>query len=483
MVVPIVDSVIRYLDGLTTQEKVELAAISANMELKFGLPTGILGGELSDGSVVVPRGLFTPGDGSQDSRFEGPLVEVFLDESKLDERLKHQKPIVEKALLAEQGVIVAPTGAGKTVIECLVVAKIQRRTLILTHTAEIVAQIKQAVHRLLGVTPGFVGSGIRDVRPITVGLIQSVRSDDPILKNIGLLLIDEAHHCSAPGYLRLLAACPAKYRIGLTATLRRTDEKEKVIAAALGKTIAEIHVKDLQNEGHLNKGFYRPIFTSVVGTYFDYVSQKCWYYRGSEKSGAPAKCPAPCTYPKDGELEACVYERGYYNWIYDKLGNDELRNERIVKEVFQASLTHPWTVLLTHRKKHANLLATKLCDLAQGPDVHLLHGDLSKKAQAKAVQAFRDEGGVLVSVSQKIGEGFDAPKTSCLVRAMPAGGKVAVRQQTGRIMRPQEKPALIIDFVDSNVARLKRMWMGRRSIYHAIGFQEEPKEKIQGDLF
>lgn len=87
-----------------------------------------------------------------------------------------------------------------------------------------------------------------------------------------------------------------------------------------------------------------------------------------------------------------------------------------------------------------------------------------------------------MAITQILGEGFDAPKTGCLVRAMPAGGRVAVQQQTGRVMRPQDSPSLIIDFVDHRIVWLKRMWMGRQSIYKKLGFSPE-KIEGQSELF
>ena len=98
---------------------------------------------------------------------------------------------------------------------------------------------------------------------------------------------------------------------------------------------------------------------------------------------------------------------------------------------------------------------------------------MSKILRENMIKQFREEGGILVATALILGEGFDAPKTSCLVRAMPAGGRVAVRQQTGRVMRPQEKPSLIVDFVDPNIPWLGRMWRARQSIYKTIGFSPE----------
>lgn len=421
-------------------------------------------------------------DYPNDCTVKGPLVEIDYNEDLLDERAKYQEPLVREAVKQEEGIIVSPTGSGKTVIETMIVCDLKRRALILTHTIEIARQIAATFKRLTGVEPGVIYEGKRDVRPVTIGLIQSVKPEDPILGEIGLLLVDEAHHCSAPTYLAVLKKCPAMHRIGLTATIRKTGEAEKIIHAALGPVIAEIGVKELQATKHLNRGTYRVIETGTVGTYGHYVAEKCWYYKAAQKSGQPAKCPSPCTYPVNGNTEQCVMSKGYFDWVYCKMMEDPIRNERILQETFQAAKSHPWIVVITHRKKHAKFLGAKLAEKVQtwvavGPPE-------MKRAEAKgALDGFRTKGGILVATSGLIGEGFDAPKTSCLVRAMPSGGMVSVRQQTGRIMRPQEKPALIIDFVDFKIPRMFRMWRGRKSIYHAIGFTEEPRQKEEGDLF
>jgi hypothetical protein len=66
---------------------------------------------------------------------------------------------------------------------------------------------------------------------------------------------------------------------------------------------------------------------------------------------------------------------------------------------------------------------------------------------------------------------------------MPSGGKVSVRQQTGRVLRPQDKPSLIVDFVDPKIPWLRKLWMGRLSIYKAIGWSLESRKPHDADLF
>lgn len=479
-------SVVRVFDPDEFLQKRILATIVA-MANKFPENNiALLGGIEADGVLWFARGfgiLRAAVGAHEDKRYTGPYVEVDYDESKLDDRSKYQKSLLEKALAFDEGLVIAPTGAGKTVIETMLVCRLKRRALILTHTTDIAKQIQETFKRLTGVDSGTLYGSIRDIRPVTVGLIQSLQASDPILKEIGALIIDEAHHISAATYLELLRACPAKYRYGLTATIKKSKDEEKVIFAAIGPVLGDITVGELQDQGFINKGTVKVVGTGAIGTWFDYIGQKCWYFKKLQKDENATPCPAPCTYSTDEGTEKCVMGRGYFAWVYKKLSEDKIRNDMLFQEIFQATKDHPWTIVLTHLKDHASLIAKSLTDLAQGPyPVWLAMGTPMKKKDRMAMVAnFKEKGGILVATSALIGEGFDAPKTSCLVRAMPSGGKVNVRQQTGRIMRPQENPSLVIDFVDFKVPWLRRLWLGRRSIYKTIGF--EIQEKKDPDLF
>lgn len=428
-----------------------------------------------------------------DETYLGPEVEVYLDESKLDERSTYQKPLVENAVAASpEGLLDVPPGGGKTVMAAILIAKLKRRTLILTTNGEIAEQFVATLKATLGIQAGFIGRGVRDIRPITVGMIQAVRSTDPILKEIGLLIVDEAHHISAPRYLALLRHCPARYRYGMTGTVKKTGDEHKIVIAAIGPVLGEIGTAELQEKGFLNKGRIRAVTTTAVGTYFDYISRRCFYYRNAQKPGAEKKCPDKpfykggpvCSYPKDDDIKTCVYSRGYFGWIYKQLSEDVVRNKLLLTEIYAAALKHPSMIVLTHRKEHARYLETELKNVLSRP-VWLAIGTPEMKliVRKENIAGYKTQGGVLVAMSQMLGEGFDAPKTSCLVRAMPAGGRVAVRQQTSRAMRPQELECLIIDFVDQNVPILRRWWTGRQSIYKSMGFKSEVPHATQKKLF
>lgn len=429
-------------------------------------------------------------DETVDETYLGPYVEVHVDESKLDERGKFQKPLVEKVTQVVEGILDVPAGGGKTVIGTLIIDKIKRRTLVLVPSSAIADQFRATIKHLTGIEPGFIGAGIHDIRPITVGMIQSVRSTDEILKTIGLLIVDECHHVSAPSYLSVLRACGARYRYGMTGTVKKTGDEQKIVFAALGQVLGRVEVGDLQSQGFLNKGTYRGIVTNSVGTYFDFISRRCHYYRNATKKDEPAKCPDKafyaggpiCTFPKDGEVFDCIYKRGYHGWIYDKLAEDIVRNKLVVDSVLAEMKNHPWTIVFTHRKVHIPILAGALKKYTSQVFSVMGPPEMKMKERKLNIAEYKSSGGILVAMTQAIGEGFDAPRTSHLVRAMPAAGRVAVRQQTARTMRPQEIESLITDFVDIKIPDLKRWWFGRQSIYRLLGFKPEVKH-LQKDLF
>ena len=451
------------------------------------IPAGLLGYEDESG-ITIARGMGHHLGPFQDDRVIGPQLEIGFNYDLLDARNEFQEAMLTKAIHFTEGVIVGPTGSGKTILIAMLISRIRRRALIVTHASVIADQIREEIKTFVGVEAGMIGGGQEDIRPITVGLIQAVRSKHPILKDIGLLIVDEGHHISASSYLRMLSACPANHRYAFTATIYKTDKSEKVIFAAIGPVIVSISVGELQDKGFINKGVVIPIYTTAVTQPLDYVSHRCWYYKGAQPStknpeGKPAKCPEPCTYPKDDDIMKCVYmPKGFLGWAYEQLSKDELRNQMVLTKTEEAFHKNPWTVVLTHRKDHAVYLHGEL--KKKGAQVHLAIGtpQMKLKIRKKNLASYREEGGILVATSSLIGEGFNAPKTSCLVRAMPSGGKVAVRQQTGRIMRPQEQESVIYDFVDDRIHRLKMLWFGRRSIYKTLGFRIQEK-KFQRNLF
>jgi superfamily II DNA or RNA helicase len=155
----------------------------------------------------------------------------------------YQTEAVGKLVRITQGYLVMPCGSGKTRTALGAIARLRTPTLVLVHTTDLAAQWRQEIRNELGVEAGLIGSGQARVAPITVGLVQAlVRWPlprlDAYLSTLGFLVVDELHHCPAVTFRQIIDRCPARYRLGLTATPER---EEGLVAGAL-----PIHLREQQ---------------------------------------------------------------------------------------------------------------------------------------------------------------------------------------------------------------------------------------------
>lgn len=121
----------------------------------------------------------------------------------------------------------AKPGWGKTFTALHLAAKLEEKALIVTHNTILRDHWIDETEAIFGITPGVIGSGTYDIDDhfIVVSNIQSLHKvfTSPLTKEFGTLIIDEAHHCPASTFSSIVENSYAKYRIGLSATLQRTD--------------------------------------------------------------------------------------------------------------------------------------------------------------------------------------------------------------------------------------------------------------------
>jgi superfamily II DNA or RNA helicase len=137
------------------------------------------------------------------------------------------------------GVVVLPTGAGKTYLAQLAMQATRRSTLVLVPTLDL---MHQWYAHLLAAFPdaalGLLGGGAHDRTPLLIATYDSAAIHAETLGNrYGLLVFDECHHL--PGdFTRVIAEYSlAPYRLGLTATLERSDGKHADLATLIGPEV------------------------------------------------------------------------------------------------------------------------------------------------------------------------------------------------------------------------------------------------------
>ena len=146
------------------------------------------------------------------------------------------------------GVVQLPTGAGKTILAVMAIAELQRPTLIIVPTIDLVNQWQTVLEKhLSGAKIGALGGGQKDIQAITVATYDSALIFMEQLGNkFGLLIVDECHHLPAPQYQAIAIGLIAPFRLGLSATVERSDGKEELIYELLGPIAYESRIDELQ---------------------------------------------------------------------------------------------------------------------------------------------------------------------------------------------------------------------------------------------
>ncbi len=141
------------------------------------------------------------------------------------------RPYQEEALsrwLAQgcAGVVVLPTGAGKTFVAALAIHEMKLWTLVVVPTIDLLQQWQAALTSALSIGTddiGIFGGGEKDVKPITIITYDSAALYPRELRHFGLLIFDECHHLPAPTYRLIAESAFTPLRLGLSATPERSD--------------------------------------------------------------------------------------------------------------------------------------------------------------------------------------------------------------------------------------------------------------------
>lgn len=173
---------------------------------------------------------------------------------------------IRSALLSSgQAQLVLATGLGKTVVASEVVADLLRdgllgegRVLVLAHTIPLVNQLITAFWRQL---PSSIpthrlaqGEAPTSFEGITFASFQTLMNFENI-PSFDLVVVDEAHHLGAPGYLDVINKVSSPKILGITATPWRSDGVD--ISGILGPSVFSMGIKEGLAQDYLSKVDYR----------------------------------------------------------------------------------------------------------------------------------------------------------------------------------------------------------------------------------
>ncbi len=141
------------------------------------------------------------------------------------------------------------------------------RTLIVVPTIELLRQWRAGVAARLGVPAsevGAVGGGEHTVGPITIITYDSAAMPRRSLDGYGLLVFDEVHHLPAQSYRAIATKSRAPWRLGLSATLERADERHLDLNTLIGPVVYERAADDLSAQKHIAAYTERRVFVDLT---------------------------------------------------------------------------------------------------------------------------------------------------------------------------------------------------------------------------
>ena len=160
-----------------------------------------------------------------------------------------QQEAVDMWLTHRQGVIVLPTGAGKTFVALMAINAVARSTLVVVPTLELVRQWVQSLSESFPHEVGAIGGGEYHPAPLTVITYDSAYAHmENLGDRYGLIVFDECHHLPSDTYSLAALSSLAPYRLGLSATPERADGRDSDLEQLIGPIVYRRDVIELAGD-------------------------------------------------------------------------------------------------------------------------------------------------------------------------------------------------------------------------------------------
>lgn len=181
-----------------------------------------------------------------DNRSEGsPIKYSMVDSFELRD---NQKPIYESFCKSLKNgssgwLLHMPTGSGKTATAITFIQKIGKTALVIVPRDYLVKQWVDRILSFTSISMEDIGIAQQDMcdfegKKIVIGMVHSIVKDkysEKFKRYFGTVVFDETHTLGAETFSRAIGLFPAKYKIGMTATMDRRDGLSDVYKWSIGE--------------------------------------------------------------------------------------------------------------------------------------------------------------------------------------------------------------------------------------------------------
>ncbi len=372
------------------------------------------------------------------------------------------RPYQHAALLAwdsagRTGLVVLPTGSGKTRLACAAMAACATRSLCVVPTRVLLHQWRAEIAKHYAGAVGCLGDGQHRVEDVTVATFEGAYRQMPRLgARFGLLVVDEAHHFGSGLRDEALEMCAAPRRLGLTATAPK-GEPLACLIELLGPTVCELTIGDLAGE-------WLAEFDSVVLSLRLTADEQRRYDRAVTAFRAEFERFRRFTCnPQWSDFVALATR--------SEQGRAALAAFRYSRRLtsYPAAKRAALAALLARHRTSRVLIFTSDNDAAYAiAREHLvmpITSDIARAERDQALAAFR-AGELRALVSARVlNEGIDVPDADVAIVVAGTSGEREHVQRVGRLLRPAPgKRALVYELVAAGTHEVRKAAERRRAL-------------------
>ena len=341
-----------------------------------------------------------------------------------------------------RGILVLPTAAGKTYIALKAISLLRTQTLIVVPTLDLIDQWEKRVGDFLKVEAGVVGGGENVVRMITVSTYDSAYLQAEAMGNRFMFLVfDEVHHLASPSYMQIAEMYIAPYRMGLTATYERSDERHAFLPRLIGDPVYTVGVEELSGE-HLSPYTHERVYVeltreeqrgydSEMAVFKDYLKEKGFVLRSVEDFHRFIM-----TTGRDRRAREALLARNRAFKI--ALNSDSKLN--LLAEELEAHRNEKILVFTLHN----DLVYT----ISRRFLIPAITYQTPKEERREILENFRSGEYKVIVTSQVLDEGVDVPDASMGFILSGTGSTREYIQRLGRLLRKVEgKKAKLVEIV------------------------------------
>jgi len=318
------------------------------------------------------------------------------------------------------GILKAVTGAGKTVMGIDLASRLGLKTLIIVPRSSLMEQWKERIMEYTNCEEDDIGiirgpkAQYKD-KKFVVGMIhtmsqQITKYPEKFFSAFGTVIFDEVHVVGAETFSRVAPMFHCRYRIGLSATLRRSDGMESVFWWHIGPELAKF--TKLQAEPRI----------------------RVLPYHGRDTSHA-----------------GCVWGGNLNLGRY---------HNRIAKSPERMELLRKLVVKLSKNKHDVLVLSDRIIQLERLRELLIQSGVEDDKIGMLIGKKKQLDRKIILGTYGSAGMGVDIPRLSALVMATP---RAEIEQAVGRVLR--KGSPVIVDIVDTS-SKIMQKWAWKRMRYY-----------------